>query len=101
MKIQEMRSGNLRLSKKMENEPQPNDVEMLFTGSWPQELQSIRSTVEDCELERSCWSVISFDRIEVSSVTYEQALGLISKLNSDGVAGLCIVTDEAAGRLIA
>ncbi len=51
------------------------------------------------ELERPMWAVVSFDRIEVSRLTYAQAVFVMNELASQGIAGLCILTDEAARRL--
>jgi len=45
------------------------------------------------------WAVVSFDRIEVSRLTYAQAVFVMNELASQGIAGLCILTDEAARRL--
>jgi len=50
------------------------------------------------ELEQPIWSVISFDRHEARGLTYDEALGKLQSLDREHVPGLCIVTDEAAGR---
>ncbi|HRJ89198.1 MAG TPA: hypothetical protein PLN05_11175 [Pyrinomonadaceae bacterium] len=50
------------------------------------------------ELDEPLWAVISFDRVESSGVSYAEASELIEKLNKEGVAGLCIVTIDAAER---
>ena len=47
------------------------------------------------------WSVISERGREASSLTYEEARRLVLRLAGEGRHGLCIVTDEAAGRMIA
>ena len=99
MKIQEMRSGILHLNKKMEDEWTENNSEVQMSGGWDPGSEALRSTLEDCELDRACWSVISFGRIETKSLTYEQASERLSRLDADGIAGLCIVTDEASERL--
>ncbi len=51
------------------------------------------------ELDEPSWSVISFKRTEAASLTYRQAIAAMNHLDSQGLAGLCIVTDEAAARL--
>lgn len=51
------------------------------------------------ELERPMWAVVSFERIEVSRLTYAQAVFVMNELVTQGIAGLCILTDEAARRL--
>jgi hypothetical protein len=52
------------------------------------------------ELESPMWSVISFDRCEASGLTYKAAVEKITELESQKVSGLCIVTDEAASRVV-
>jgi hypothetical protein len=52
------------------------------------------------ELDEAIWSVISFDRIEASSLSYPDASLKIAELDANGVNGLCIVTDAAAGRTL-
>ena len=51
------------------------------------------------ELELPRWSVVSFDTCEGSGLTYNAAVELLAEKEAAGVYGLCIVTDEAAGRL--
>jgi hypothetical protein len=51
------------------------------------------------ELDLPAWSVISFEKVEGSGLTYPEALRLQEELESRSVAGLCVVTDEAASRI--
>jgi len=51
------------------------------------------------ELEEPRWAVISFERLEKAGLTYEQARYELDRLDDHGIAGLCLVTDEAARRL--
>ncbi len=51
------------------------------------------------ELALKCWSVISFDKHEASGLTYPEAVHRLAELEHQRIAGLCIVTDEAASRL--
>lgn len=51
------------------------------------------------ELEARMWSVVSFERREASGLTYAEAVEKSAELERQKVAGLCIVTDEAAGRV--
>jgi hypothetical protein len=53
------------------------------------------------ELTERRWSVISFERCEASAVSYPDAQALMDELEKRGIAGLCIVADEAAARLAA
>lgn len=50
------------------------------------------------ELAEACWSVISFERVEISGQTYEQAERRMADLDQQRVPGLCIITDKAAAR---
>lgn len=65
------------------------------------------SAVEDSgenirsELDAPIWSLITFDRCAASSLTYADAAERLKKLEAEKVSGLCIVTDEAAARIIA
>ena len=51
------------------------------------------------ELEDPRWAVISFERREGAGLTYQQAAQLLGELDSKKVAGLAIVTDEAAAKI--
>ena len=51
------------------------------------------------ELDLRQWSLVSFDVCEASGLTYDQAVALLNEKEAAGVYGLCIVTDEAAGRM--
>lgn len=51
------------------------------------------------ELGEPRWSVVSFESCAASNLTYEEAAGKLKKLNTKKIAGLCIVTDEAAKRI--
>ena len=52
------------------------------------------------ELEEACWSVLSDRGCEASGLTHEDARKLVHRLGGEGRHGLCIVTDEAAGRMM-
>jgi hypothetical protein len=51
------------------------------------------------ELDEPRWAVISFERREGAGLTYQQAAQLLRELDSRRVAGLAIVTDEAASKI--
>ncbi len=53
----------------------------------------------ESEISSRRWAVISFDRCEASGLTYDEAAGTLARLEEQKIAGLCIVTDEAAARL--
>ena len=50
------------------------------------------------ELMQPIWSVISFDRLEAAGLTYGAALRKLDEFENRAIAGLCIVTDQAAAR---
>ncbi|MGD9588426.1 MAG: hypothetical protein AB7Q37_04920 [Pyrinomonadaceae bacterium] len=62
-----------------------------------QGVSSPRSVVS--ELGEPRWAVISFERCEKAGLTYQQARHELDRLEDHGIAGLCLVTDEAARRL--
>lgn len=51
------------------------------------------------ELNEARWSVVSFEKREAKNLTYPQAEEKLAKLDAKKVAGLCIVSDEAAARI--
>lgn len=59
-----------------------------------------QSTVEThaSELIEPRWSVISYERLEASGLPYYEAVTVLETLDQKGVAGLCIIADEAANR---
>ena len=52
------------------------------------------------ELEKESWSVLSDRGCEASGLTHEDARKLVHRLGGEGRHGVCIVTDEAAGRMM-
>ena len=51
------------------------------------------------ELESPIWSVISFERVEATDLNYASAARLLAELEAKNVAGLCIVSNDAAARI--
>ena len=98
MKIQEMKSGILHLNKKMESERREDIFETRSAGEALRRATGPPAEAAH-ELEEPRWSVVSFDQREAGGLRYSQAAALMSELDCHGVAGLCIVTDEAAARL--
>lgn len=93
MRIQEMRPGISHLRKKTGDEGRDNIIGTQDPETWPA-LPS-----DESELDEPRWSVISFEKTEAAGLYYKQAAELVATLDSRGVAGLCIVTDEAAARI--
>lgn len=52
------------------------------------------------ELNEARWSVVSFDRCEAAGLTYALAVRKMDELLAASVYGLCIVTDEAASKVV-
>jgi hypothetical protein len=101
MRIEEMKPGILHLRKKMEDDgqqefyqPDPSDAAFAAEQAAEIDLPTIES-----ELSEPRWSLVSFDSHEAGGLTYPQAIALMSELDAVGIAGLCIITDEAASRL--
>jgi hypothetical protein len=51
------------------------------------------------ELDQPIWSVVSFDKREAGGLIYSKAMEVLEKLGAKGIAGLCVITDEAAARI--
>lgn len=92
-----MRSGILHLQRRMEEERRDDILDLPIISEPVAKPTS--PSAPDSELSEPRWSVISFERREAGSLTYSRAAALLSQLDGDGVAGLCIVTDEAAQRI--
>lgn len=95
MRIQEMRSGLSHFRKKVEIE-EPYDIFDMNSILEPDLMPEPTVPVLKSELDEPRWSVVSFDQIEAGGLTYRQAAELILLLDSHGMSGLCLVTDEAA-----
>lgn len=57
------------------------------------------NSADIAEMNQPGWSVVSFEGVAVSNLTYTEAREWIEKLDRQKISGLCIVTDEAAARL--
>lgn len=80
----------------MEIERPINYFEKLALVDDMTEAEKISSV---CELDEAIWSVVSFERCEAHSLTYEKAAALLSELDARDASGLCIITDDAALRV--
>jgi hypothetical protein len=52
------------------------------------------------ELGKEIWAVISDRGCEATGLTHEDARRLVHRLTGEGRHGLCIISDEAANRLV-
>ena len=52
------------------------------------------------ELVEPIWSVITYETVAAGGLTYDEATKLADKLKAERVSGICIITDEAANRIV-
>lgn len=74
--------------------------EMPETEMSKEETTQSNEPETTAELELANWSVITFEGVAVSGLTYEEARKWLGKLSEQKISGLCIVTDEAAARMV-
>jgi hypothetical protein len=89
----------MREATKMENEeiePEKNSADEEKS-----ELEADETSPETntSELNLSQWSVVSFEQAVAGNLTYAEAVQKLNELAAQKIAGLCIITDEAAARL--
>lgn len=60
-----------------------------------------RSAAENSasEINEPRWSVVTFEKRAAQNLTYSEAVEKLKQLAAEKVAGLCIITDEAATRI--
>ena len=51
------------------------------------------------ELSEKIWSVVSFESVAASNLTYGEANAKLKELAEKNISGLCVITDEAAGKI--
>ena len=98
-----MRPGILHLRKKMETEG-PDEFfddasDTAFAGEQRVSPAVASPSEAVSDLDQPRWSLVSFERREAGGLTYNQAVALMAELDNYGMAGLCIITDQAASRL--
>lgn len=89
-----MRSGSAHLKMKGDEGDEPITAESAVDNR-PQ----VTSEPVESLLDQPIWAVVSFEKVEASGMTYPKAEQLMAALCEQRVAGLCIVTDEAAERM--
>ena len=99
MKIQEMRPGVLQLNRRPAADKREDFFDIFSAAPSADEEVEPSAPLILSELDQPRWSVVSFERREASGLAYKQAAALMEDLDSRGVAGLCIVSDEAADRI--
>lgn len=89
----------MREATKMENEeiePEKKSADEENSELAADETSPERNT---SELNLSQWSVVSFEKSVAGNLTYAEAVQKLNELAAQKIAGLCIITDEAAERL--
>jgi hypothetical protein len=51
------------------------------------------------ELNAPNWSIVSFDACLAGNLSYEEATKKLKQFEAEKIAGLCIITNEAASRI--
>lgn len=74
-----------------EQTPESNEPPISESGETPENALD--------ELELPQWSIVTFEGVAMSNLTYKEARDWLEKLNEQKISGLCIVTDEAAARI--
>ena len=77
---------------------------LMSVSTYSNDQRASEETTADAsvdELGQPMWSVISFDRCEAAGLVYEEAFKKLEELETQGIVGLCIVTDTAAARVAA
>ena len=84
---------------KMENEE--NEPNERSTDEENSEVAAEKSSPETntSELNLPQWSVVSFEQTVAGNLTYSEAVEKLNELAAQKIAGLCIITNEAAKRL--
>jgi hypothetical protein len=59
----------------------------------------IKQNEVNSDLDLPIWSVVAFDRCEASGLTFAEASKKLAELETQKIAGLCLITDEAASRI--
>ncbi len=65
----------------------------------PETVQTQAKAELSNELDLPIWAVISFERVEATDLHHRSAARLLAELEAKKVAGLCIVTNDAAARI--
>ncbi len=70
-----------------------------------EEKKSARTSENDSaedlssEVNEPRWSVVSFEKRVAGNLVYAEAVERLEQLRAQKIAGLCIITDEAAARI--
>lgn len=88
-----MTASKQQMEQETEQNKSAENVGTLKNGSPAADFSS--------ELNEPRWSVITYETVAVSGLTYDEAATWMEKLDAQKVSGLCIVTDRAAQRFSA
>lgn len=87
-----LRNKNVKTIGEMEAINEENQIEQ-------NSLEKEAAEADASELLQPRWSVITYESVAVSNLTYDEALDWVKKLDEQQISGLCIVTDEAAAKI--
>lgn len=80
-----------------EMEDEKNEPNLTPADAAPNKKQT--EETRSGELSAPCWSVVSFEKCVAKNLSYPAAAEKIQELMRQKVAGLCVITDEAAARV--
>lgn len=79
------------------------ETEPIETPKMQENITRAKEVVSDenftGELDAPRWSVVTFEKCAAKNLTYSEAEKKLQKLKRRKIAGLCIVSDEAAERI--
>ncbi len=78
-----------------------NEVEKILAEDKVAPAETAETTQPENELNEPRWAVIGAGDRTVRHLTYEQAIECRNVLDTEGIFGLVIVTDETAERVLA
>ena len=89
----------MRHATKMENEEIEPDEKAADEEKAQLTADETSPETNTSELNLPQWSVVSFEKSVAGNLTYSAAIEKLNQLAAQKIAGLCIITDEAAERL--
>jgi hypothetical protein len=89
----------MRQATKMENKEIDSDERPTDEKNAESADEETSHETNTSELNLPQWSVVSFEKSVAGNLTYAEAIEKLNELDAQKIAGLCIITDEAAERL--
>lgn len=92
--------GYARVPVKVKAKKEENKEPKETARSGKNEANAVSDDNLSSELREPRWSVVTFESCAASNLTYEKAAEKLEELRAKKVSGLCVVSDEAAKRII-